>query len=438
MSWKIEYILLIVLSTVIDYWAGLKMGERKEKADRKKFLVVSIVSNLGILIGFKYINFISESFNLVFASSDVSYNFPILNVLLPVGISFYTFQTLSYSIEVYRGKIKPERHLGKFALYVSFFPQLVAGPIERPGHLIPQLSKNFTFNETKAVSGLKLMVWGYFKKVCIADRLAEYVDIVYNNPEGYYGFTIIIATVFFAFQIYCDFSGYSDIAIGAARIMGIDLMKNFRAPYLSKSVGEFWRRWHISLSFWFRDYVYIPLGGSRVKIERWSLNILITFLLSGLWHGANWTFLIWGGLHGVFLVTAHLKDQLLQKLRINANFLISNSPINILSTFLLVLIGWVFFRANSVSDALLLLENSMRNLGYLRDVVIIKEFDFFAGVLLIVFMMVIEYFHERVNIPLQIGKFPTLLRWGIYSSFLIVILFFGVLFNKQEFIYFQF
>lgn len=249
---------------------------------------------------------------------------------------------------------------------------------------------------------------------------------------------LLLLQFFFAFQIYCDFSGYSDIAIGAARIMGIDLMKNFRAPYLSKSVGEFWRRWHISLSFWFRDYVYIPLGGSRVKIERWSLNILITFLLSGLWHGANWTFLIWGGLHGVFLVTAHLKDQLLQKLRINANFLISNSPINILSTFLLVLIGWVFFRANSVSDALLLLENSMRNLGYLRDVVIIKEFDFFAGVLLIVFMMVIEYFHERVNIPLQIGKFPTLLRWGIYSSFLIVILFFGVLFNKQEFIYFQF
>jgi len=295
MCWNYKYILLILFSTVVDYFAAIAMSRTSQKKFKKVFLVASLFSNLGLLFFFKYFNFFSGSINAVLDQFNVFYNVPYYDYLLPVGISFYTFQTLSYTIDVYKGKQKPEYHFGKFALFVSFFPQLVAGPIERSVNLLPQFSQTFKFEYARIRDGIILMTWGMFKKVVIADRLSEYVNEVFNNPESYDGFHNILATLFFSFQIYCDFSGYSDVAIGAALVMGYHLMKNFNRPYLAKSIGEFWSRWHISLSTWFRDYVYIPLGGNRVNISRLLFNLYITFLISGLWHGANWTFAIWGG-----------------------------------------------------------------------------------------------------------------------------------------------
>lgn len=298
MSWNPAYIVLILISTLVDYFAAIKMSEQDNINKRKIYLFFSLFANLGLLFIFKYFNFFNDSVRLLFQSLGVNYGVPSLSLLLPVGISFYTFQTLSYTIDVYRGVTKPERHFGIFAVYVSFFPQLVAGPIERSERLLPQFRVPVIPNENNFSSGMKLMVWGFFKKVVVADNVAIIVNQVYNNVNEYQGLPLIIATFLFAIQIYCDFSGYSDIAIGSARVMGIHLMKNFNTPYFSKSITEFWKRWHISLSTWFRDYVYIPLGGNRVSKPRHYLNLFLTFLISGLWHGANWTFVIWGALHG--------------------------------------------------------------------------------------------------------------------------------------------
>lgn len=292
MCWNYKYIILIAASTIIDYIAGICIYHTRKKYLKTLFLLTSLMTNLGLLFFFKYFNFFGDSFNYVFEKFNIFYRVPAYHFLLPVGISFYTFQTLSYTIDIYKEGHKPEYHFGKFALFVSFFPQLVAGPIERSTNLLPQFHKNFTFDYNRIKSGIVQMCWGFFKKVVIADRLAEYVNAVYNNASDYQGLPLIIATVFFAFQIYCDFSGYSDIAIGSAKILGYDLMQNFRRPYLAVNIQDFWRRWHISLSTWFRDYVYIPLGGSRVKKLRWHFNLFITFLISGLWHGAEWTFII--------------------------------------------------------------------------------------------------------------------------------------------------
>jgi len=296
MCWKAEYIILIVFSTLVDYFAARQMARIQEKKKRRPFLYLSLLSNLGLLFFFKYWNFFSGETRALLDSWNIMADVPTFQLLLPVGISFYTFQTLSYTIDVYNGKLEPEKNLGRFALYVSFFPQLVAGPIERATHLLPQLRQTFDFDYQRVVSGLQQMLWGFFKKVVIADRLAVYVNEIYASPGDENGLALLLATYFFAFQIYCDFSGYSDIAIGAARVMGYDLMENFRTPYLSKSIREFWSRWHISLSTWFRDYLYIPLGGNRVPQVRWFLNLFIVFVVSGFWHGANWTFLIWGAL----------------------------------------------------------------------------------------------------------------------------------------------
>ncbi|MCL4856946.1 MAG: MBOAT family protein, partial [Flavobacteriales bacterium] len=268
-----------------------------------------------------------------------------MELLLPVGISFYTFQTMSYSIDNYNEKIKPERHLGIFALFVTFFPQLVAGPIERASNLLPQFHKKQLFDYDRISNGLGLMLWGLFKKVVIADRLAIVVNEIYNNPNDYNGLTLVVGTIFFAFQIYCDFSGYSDIAIGAARVLGFDLMKNFNYPYFSKSINEFWKRWHISLSTWFRDYVYIPLGGNRRIKWRWYYNLFITFLISGLWHGANWTFIVWGIIHGTILI---IETITIKKETSNNKF---KNGLLMLKTFIIVCLSWVFFRANNIQDA---------------------------------------------------------------------------------------
>jgi alginate O-acetyltransferase complex protein AlgI len=305
-AWRLEYVVLIMVSTLADYLCGLRMGRLATKRERKPWLILTLVVNLGLLFVFKYLDFFGDSLRALFNQFNIFYDVPAYNLLLPVGISFYTFQTLSYSIEVYRGNQKPERHLGIFALYVSFFPQLVAGPIERSTRLLPQFWVQHGFDASRAASGFRLILWGFFKKIVIADRLAIYVNDVYGNPGAQDGLTLLVATYFFAFQIYCDFSAYSDIAIGSARIMGYDLMQNFRRPYFARSIQEFWQRWHISLSTWFRDYVYIPLGGNRVPKWRWYVNLMAVFLVSGLWHGAAWTFVVWGALHGGYLIVGVL------------------------------------------------------------------------------------------------------------------------------------
>ncbi|MCH9032659.1 MAG: MBOAT family protein, partial [candidate division Zixibacteria bacterium] len=302
MSWKAEYAVLIIFSTLIDYFAARRMERHTEKSKRKKYLILSIVSNIGLLFAFKYFNFFSAEVRESLAQFNMFYDSPLFEILLPVGISFYTFQTISYTIDVYRGDRSAEKHLGYFALYVSFFPQLVAGPIERSTRLLPQFFQEKRFEIGRVVDGIRLMLFGFFKKLVIADRLAVYVNNVYGAPDEYSALTLLVAVYFFAFQIYCDFSGYSDIAIGAARVMGYDLMENFRRPYLSRSVSEFWRRWHISLSSWFKDYLYLPLGGNRVSKSRWSFNIVTVFVICGLWHGANWTFVAFGVLHALYLL----------------------------------------------------------------------------------------------------------------------------------------
>ncbi len=353
MTWKAEYVILILFSTIIDYVIALKLPNAKTRMIKNSLLGISLLVNLGLLFTFKYFNFISDSFQSVLSTFGIPFSQPMMNFLLPVGISFYTFQTLAYTIDVYRGKVQPEKHFGIFAVYVSFFPQLVAGPIERPGNLIPQLKQTFSFSYNRTIYGLSKILLGLVKKIVIADRLAIIVDLVYQNPVQFSGFEIVIATIFFAIQIYCDFSGYSDIAIGSARIMGIKLMENFRQPYFAHSIADFWRRWHISLSTWFSDYVYIPMGGNRVKLSRWVFNIFVVFLVSGLWHGANWTFVFWGGLHGLYLIIPRILKliPLVNKIQ---NYLASNIYgyiTRIIWTNIFVLFAWIFFRASDLNSA---------------------------------------------------------------------------------------
>ena len=295
MSWNVGYVFLILGSTTLDYLISKKMAGLPNKAQRKKYLIVSIIFNLGLLFIFKYFNFFGSLISQIIVILGWNYQVPFVDLPLPVGISFYTFQTMSYTIDVYRGKTKAESHFGIFALFVSFFPQLVAGPIERPSRLIPQFYKKIDFDYKRVTSGLKLMTWGLFKKIVIADRLAYYVNTVYSDPSSFDSFALIVATYFFAFQIYCDFSGYSDIAIGVARVFGFELMENFRQPYFSQSISEFWGRWHISLSTWFKDYLYIPLGGNRVAKPRWLLNLLIVFVVSWALAWCKWNLHCLGG-----------------------------------------------------------------------------------------------------------------------------------------------
>ena len=350
------YILILAFTIGVDYVAGIWI-ERSEGRKRKLLLTASIIANVGVLAFFKYFNFLNESIAAVVRGLGFHYGVPDLGIILPIGLSFHTFQSLSYTIEVYRKHQKAEHRLGIFALYVMFYPQLVAGPIERPGNLLNQINSDVPgtgmrsrFDYDRVVAGLRQMLWGFFKKVVIADRCAVVVDQVYNSPDHYGALSIALATYLFAVQIYCDFSGYTDIALGAARVMGFNLMVNFRTPYLSKSISEFWGRWHISLSSWFRDYLYIPLGGNRVVRWRWYYNLMIVFLASGLWHGAAWTYVIWGGLHGAYLIAAIALKPATGRI---SNFLPGqlNKAIGILTTCTLVTLAWVFFRAHSAADA---------------------------------------------------------------------------------------
>ncbi len=434
MCWRPEYAVLILLSTVVDYLAALQMEKEQHKTGRKKWLFLSLFVNLGLLFTFKYYNFFSSSL------TGFGLQLPLMEFLLPVGISFYTFQTLSYTIEVYQGNIKAERHLGYFALYVSFFPQLVAGPIERPQRLLPQLKQTFAFDYERVVKGLKMMAWGFFLKLVIADRLAPVVDGVYNSPTDFIGLQVILATIFFAFQIFGDFAGYSLIAIGTAKVLGYELMENFRRPYLATSLRDFWNRWHISLSSWFRDYVYIPLGGNRTVKWKWSYNILLTFLLSGLWHGANWTFLIWGALHGIYLL---IERMISKPDRSKSNQPTSFSLVKcfqIILTFFLVCVAWVFFRANTVAEAFMLLKASFQIRPEQFDLTLFRSTsatELLLCLFLICFLMISQLRQEFEWGRNWLFERESPLRWVVYILLVVAIIGFGV-YGKREFIYFQF
>ena len=449
MWWKVEYAALLVISTLVDYFAALRMARVSSRGGRRACLAASLLVNLGLLFTFKYYGLFRQTAAALAHLTGGSLDLPLLDVLLPVGISFYTFQTLSYSIEVYRGTIQPERSLIQFALYVSFFPQLVAGPIERPGNLLPQLRKTQRFDAVRTANGLKMIAWGLFKKVVIADRLALLVDNVYNAPGEYGGFQHIAATVFFAYQIYCDFSGYSDIAIGSAMVLGIDLMTNFDRPYASKSIAEFWRRWHISLSTWFKDYVYIPLGGNRVPISRLYLNLVIVFAVSGLWHGASWTFVIWGLAHGLYMVvgiaTRALRDSLAEQVGLTRVPRVRKA-LQCVTTFVLVCLAWVFFRAANLHDALIVLRGMLTDFSWVSKLGAIlsqthvagmPQREFFASCGLIVVLEAISYFERRHQMRAIMATRPLLLRWAFYVTLVLVTINFGVG-REIPFIYFQF
>lgn len=412
-------------------------------------MFISLISNLLILALYKYWNFFGESLNLVLSKIGIENRVPIFDLLLPVGISFYTFQALSYIIDVYRGDLKAEKHFGRYALFVSFFPQLVAGPIERSKDLLPQFNEKHEFNYTRVKNGLLLMLWGLFQKVVIADRIAILVNTVYNNPQQYKGFVLIIATMCFAIQIYCDFASYSDIARGAAQVMGYSLMKNFDRPYFSKSIPEFWRRWHISLGNWFKDYLYFPLGGSRVgKLKRYR-NIMIVFLTSGLWHGASWNFVIWGALHGFYQIVGMelriVREYIVDKLHIKRESF-SHRLLKTIVTFILVCFAWIFFRSNTLNDAVYIF----------RNIIPLNPWTLFDGTLLnlgldgkeltilivsIIIIIIVQLLQRNINIRKVIQNQDLWFRWGIYIVIIIVIIIFGKYgpgIDPQQFIYFQF
>lgn len=446
--WDWRFLFLIIISSFVDYYVGKELYKTEKINKRKQLLFISLLVNLGFLIYFKYTNFFIDSFVESFKLFGKNLEISTLNIILPVGISFYTFQTLSYTIDIYRKQLKPTKDWLPFFAFVAFFPQLVAGPIERASHLLPQFYKTYKFNYNQVKSGLLLMAFGLFKKMVVADRVAILVNQVYNNPTDYQGVDIIVATVFFAFQIYCDFSGYSDIAIGLARTMGFDLMKNFDSPYLSKSITEFWRRWHISLSTWFRDYVYIPLGGSREGEYKTYLNLFIVFLVSGLWHGAAITFVIWGAIHGFIIVfeKAFYKQRikLFKFLKIKKGSLL-NKIIFIPFIFAIVCFAWIFFRANTFSDAIFLVKNiNLNNIsnftdGKIYELGLIKP-EFILALIAVGMLIIFEWTHKKINISRLLTQQILPVRWSFYLIVVFVLIIFGVYGENQvtEFIYFQF
>lgn len=436
------YILILAFTIVIDYFAGILI-ENAEGRRRRIFLVMSLAANVWVLFVFKYYNFFNENLAQTARLLNIEYALPALSILLPVGLSFHTFQAMSYTIEVYRANQKAERHFGIYALYVMFYPQLVAGPIERPQNLIHQFYERHDFDSDRVSSGLKLMLWGLFKKIVIADNLAVYVDAVYNQPQAWDGVNLIIATIFFAFQIYCDFSGYSDIAIGAAEVMGFKLMTNFNRPYHARSISEFWTRWHISLSTWFRDYLYIPLGGNRGSQSSWYFAIFFTFLISGAWHGASWTFVIWGALNGFYLLfsiwTANLRNDFVKRIGL-IHYPNLHRFIKITITFGLTCYAWIFFRVNSISDAVYIhraiassIINPFRGISGLP----VSSAQLILCLGAIAFLEFVHLTQRKRDMRESLAEKPIWFRWAIYYALVLAIFFAGE-FSNRKFIYFQF
>ncbi|MCI8303919.1 MAG: MBOAT family protein [Lawsonibacter sp.] len=459
MCWNAKYALLIALSTLITYLSGLLIrraeaipGEARRLRWKRLWVFLSFASNLAILFFFKYFNFFLDNLALALSAAGIAFKRPAFDVMLPVGISFYTFQALSYTADVYRGEVQAEKNPFRYALFVSFFPQLVAGPIERSKNLLSQMYEHHTFDPDRVRNGLLLMLWGMFEKIVVADRLAALVDYVYSpdNFSALPGTAIALATVFFAFQIYCDFAGYSHIAIGAAQVMGFRLMENFRRPYLAMSVADFWRRWHISLSTWFRDYLYIPLGGNRRGKARKYVNTMITFLVSGLWHGANWTFVVWGGLNGAYQVIGELLAPLRERI-CQALHICPDSPFWRLArtvfTFGLVDFTWLFFRAPSFSAARQMLVHMFTQphpfvfMGMIFDLGLDK-LSLFAALAGVAVLLAADLYQEHRG-PLRpvITRQILPVRWVIYLGAVLTVLIFGVYgpgYDARAFTYFQF
>lgn len=435
--WDWRFLSLIFISTLIDYWVGIKCAEEKKQSIRKIYLSISILFNLGMLGFFKYFNFFAENFMQAFSLFGYSPNYSVLQVVLPVGISFYTFQTMSYSLDIYNKKLEPTRSFIDFGAFVSFFPQLVAGPIERASNLLPQISKARVFNYNDAVGGVRLILWGLFKKVVIADNCSKVVTQVFLDYAELSALEIIYGVVLFAFQIYGDFSGYSDIAIGVAALFGFKLMTNFQTPYFSRDIGEFWRRWHISLSTWFRDYIYIPLGGSRVSTRIAIRNIFIIFLLSGFWHGANWTYVFWGGLNAIYFLPLFL----LKKNRANLGYENHQTTLSrfreigsILFTFGLTCFAWIFFRSESIGQAFELIGSLFSNQLLPSNLNLFRKFM----ILVLCAFLFFEWKGRVKGVCSWIEQMSNgIYRKGVY----LVIVFFIVLYGAFEgtpFIYFQF
>lgn len=457
MGYNPQYALLLLFSTFVTFASGLLIARAKRRASEERrrkagkiWVILCLTINLSILFFFKYFDFAVENLNALFGAFGVRQIHPSFDVLLPVGISFYIFQALSYTLDVYRGDVKVEHNFFRYAAFVSFFPQLVAGPIERSSNLLRQFEKPKAFSFQNVRDGLMMMIWGFFQKIVIADRAAIFVNQVFNYPAYYGGVEVLVAMVLFAVQIYCDFAGYSNIAVGAAQVMGFDLMRNFKRPYFSASVAEFWRRWHISLSSWFRDYLYIPLGGNRRGTARKYVNLMIVFLVSGLWHGSAWTFIIWGGLNGLYQVigaaTKPLRQRVMKRLHMRTETF-SHRLLQILITFFLIDVSWIFFRANSISDAFLLLRNlfvfnpwvlvdgSLLNMG-------LSGTEWLVLIAAILVLFAVGLMQEKgISLRQSLNRQEMWLRFSMVAGAILAVLIFGVYgpdFDASAFIYFQF
>jgi D-alanyl-lipoteichoic acid acyltransferase DltB (MBOAT superfamily) len=441
--WNQKFLILIFLSTLVDYFVAKGIENNHDnKKKQKVFITSSLIFNLGMLGFFKYFNFFAENFVQAFTLFGIHLNQPTLEIILPVGISFYTFQTLSYSIDVCKGKLPACKDFISFAAYVSFFPQLVAGPIERATNLVPQFLNKRTFDYYLAVDGMKQILWGLFKKIVIADSCAKLVNPFFENYSTYPGADLIICSVLFAFQIYCDFSGYSDIAIGTARLFGFNLMRNFSFPYFSRDVAEFWRRWHISLTTWFRDYIYIPLGGSRRGLAIVIRNTFIIYLVSGFWHGARWTFIFWGLLNALYFLPLLIRKKNRKHLDIVASdrkFPNFKELLSMLTTFALITFAWIFFRATSMEEAVKVIYHCLKDLiQHPASILLLFRELYLPQIILLTIFITIEWFGRRNQYAIQsfLVNNNVALRWSMYYAIIIaIILSFG---EKQDFIYFQF
>ncbi len=438
--WDWRFLSLILFSTIVDYSVGIKLSKEENPSKRKIFLWTSILVNLGFLGFFKYYNFFLDNFVTAFSFFGTEMKANSLNIILPVGISFYTFQTLSYTIDVYKRKLEPTKDFIAFSAFVSFFPQLVAGPIERATHLLPQFYRKRTFDYSKAVDGMRQILWGLFKKIVIADNCAEYANLIFNNSDDYSGSTLVLGALFFTFQIYGDFSGYSDIAIGTSRLFGFDLMRNFNFPYFSRDIAEFWRRWHISLSTWFRDYLYIPLGGSRGGTWMKVRNTFIIFIVSGFWHGANWTFIVWGALNAIYFLPLLLTKKNRSNLDVigqGKNLPSVRELFFMLLTFGMTVFAWIFFRAENIGHAMNYISQILS-----PSIFTIPKFADMTNALIVVVLVCLFLFVEWFGRDQQYAianfgiKWKRPLRHAVYYIIFITILWYSG--SEQQFIYFQF